>query len=49
MPKKRIARQNEERKANELIVKVKKQRAAKAREDFSQAAARIVKEATEER
>jgi hypothetical protein len=49
MPKKRSARQNEERKADELIVKVKKQKAAKAkREDFSQAAGRIVREATKD-
>lgn len=48
MPKKKPARQNEERKADELIAKVKKQKATKAtREDFSQAAARIVREATE--
>jgi hypothetical protein len=49
MPRKRIvARPGEQRKADKLIVKVKKQTAAKReREDFSQAAARIVREATE--
>jgi hypothetical protein len=50
MPKKRVARQNEERKADLLIAKVKKQKAAQKppREDFSKAADRIVKEATRE-
>jgi hypothetical protein len=49
MANKKPARQNEERKADELIVKVKKQKIEKAkREDVSQTAARIVREATKE-
>ncbi len=40
MAKKKVGRANEERKANELIARVKNQKAAKSeREDFSQAAA----------
>ena len=49
MAKKKIAgRPHEERRAKELVAKIEKKKAAKKapREDFSQAAARIVREAT---
>ena len=49
MAKKKIGRPNEEREANELLDKLKKQKAKKKspREDSSQTAVRIVKEPTE--
>lgn len=48
MPKKISGRPNGERKANELIAKVKKQKSVKAaRETVNQAAARNVRELTD--
>ncbi len=51
MPKQKIGRPNEERKANELLVKVKKQQAAKKarRDDPSQASAPIVRKTTKDK
>jgi hypothetical protein len=51
MPKPKIGRPNEERKANKLLVKVKRQQAAKKApgQDSSQASAPIVKKTAKDK